>query len=147
MELPGYPLPLRPPVHFLFGQCKQRKQPRSKAAQPYAFPLLSACSTEIFLTSLEKELTNLPALNITTTNISPASIDCFTSCLANLLQTCAVKSRLPYHPSMGKAKMPWWSKELWALRHQLRRSYQAKCSFPSDEYIKSHSGLKSRYQQ
>ncbi len=43
--------------------------------------------------------------------------------------------------------MPWWSRELWALRHQLRRSYQAKCSFPSDEFIKSYSALKSRYQQ
>jgi hypothetical protein len=48
---------------------------------------------------------------------------------------------------MRKAKMPWWSKELWALRHQLRQAYQPKCSFPSDEIIKSYSTLKSRYQQ
>jgi hypothetical protein len=48
---------------------------------------------------------------------------------------------------MGKAKMPWWNKELWALRHQLRRAYQAKCSFPSDENAKSYRNLKSKYQQ
>ena len=118
-----------------------------KQQNPRAFPRLSVCSTDMFLESLDEGLTKLPVLNSTSTNIPPASIDYHTTCLVSLLQTCAVKSRLPHHPSMGKAKMPWWNKELWALRHQLRRAYQAKCSFPSDENAKSYRNIKSKYQQ
>ncbi len=58
-----------------------------------------------------------------------------------------MNSRLPPHPATFSGKMPWWKKELWALRHQLRRAYQARRYFPSVANIESYRNLKSAYQK
>ncbi|KAI9557245.1 hypothetical protein GHT06_017068 [Daphnia sinensis] len=100
----------------------------------------------MFLALLEERLSNLPILEPTAI-LPPTAIDGFISSFVTSLRTFALSSRLPYDPSTAKAKMPWWNKELWALRHQLCRVYQAKCSFHSEENTKTYRILKSKYQR
>ena len=43
--------------------------------------------------------------------------------------------------------MPWWSKELWTLRDQLRKAYQQKTNFPSSDSLNKYAAVKSNYQR
>jgi hypothetical protein len=43
--------------------------------------------------------------------------------------------------------MPWWSKELWALRHRLREAYKVKTAIPSPENSASFKSIKTTYQR
>ena len=109
-------------------------------------PRLETCSIDDFISSLESELCNLPALD-PYGPVQTDDIDIHISDLIKLLSSCAISSKLPSHPSLAKGRMPWWSDELWALRHQLRRAYQAMVSFPSVENSESYSLHKANYQR
>ena len=44
--------------------------------------------------------------------------------------------------------MPWWSKALWALRHNLRNAYKLKSPpNPSEEVLANYRNLKATYQR
>ena len=133
---------------ILFSVNSSRSTPLSAQFPSLArkFPRLCGCSTETFLPALSESLTRFPVLDHSPT-LSATEVDSYLENLLDLICSCAKKSKTSSHASNAPGKMPWWSKELWTLRDQLRKAYQHKTKFPSSDSLNKYAAVKSNYQR
>jgi len=122
---------------------------RSKTRNgPPLNPSPSRCNLDLFHSSVVSKLPDLLAPCDIGSFISECQIDLFLSSLNSLLTSSIHESLLPFHPSQLPGRMPWWSKSLWAMRHNLRNAYKLKhVPNPSEEAIQAYKLLKSCYQR
>lgn len=106
------------------------------------------CDLDIFRSNLADQLVKLPAPPVVESFSSEADIDDFMSSLYSCLSLSITSSMLPFHPSNAPAKMPWWCKSLWAMRHNLRIAYKLKCLPDApDNVLSDYKLLKANYQK
>lgn len=83
------------------------------------------------------------------TRPSPADIDYWIDALARLIASASIGSRKPWRPR-GR-NMPWWSRELCAMRTKARvryRAWSAARGQPNEEELRTdHNKSKSAYQR
>ena len=105
-------------------------------------PPPSRCNLDLFYSSAEAKCSDLPFLCEIESFNSESQIDEFLSSLNAMLTSSIKLSLLPFHPSQIPGRMPWWSKSLWAMRHNLRNAYKLK-NIPnsSEESIQAYKLL------
>jgi hypothetical protein len=64
-----------------------------------------------------------------------------------LINSAALKSKLPFHSSRAPARMPWWSDNMWSLRKKLKVAYKLSRESPSQGNRDAYSHLKAEYQR
>jgi hypothetical protein len=104
---------------------------------------------DVFHENVALELNQLPSPSaILSTFTTEQQVDDFMTTLHLSLSKSIAASLLPFHPSNIPGKMPWWSKTLWALRHNLRNAYKLKSvPNPPAETVQSYRLLKSTFQR
>ncbi len=113
--------------------------PRTKSN---LFPNPKLCCLDTFHSALSRKAGLLSPL---TSFCSSDEIDVHITSLIDTLKECALLSKLPFH--RRPSQIPWWRKELWALRHRLRRAFQLKSRTLSPLNESSYRFLKAKYQR
>ena len=131
-----------PYISFVIDRLHSNGKKSSRVPRP------NMCNLDIFRSSLADQLDMLPAPSVVESFSSETDIDVFMASVYSSLPLSITSSMLPFHPSNAPAKMPWWCKSLWAMRHNLRNAYKLKCQPDAPDYVISdYKILKANYQK
>jgi hypothetical protein len=113
-----------------------------------SLPRPESCNLERFTTLLRLQSHNLLAKSSTNSLHSTNDINTSITLLTDCIRSCAIKSKITASQSLTQPKkMPWWNRELWSLRHDLRIAYKNRSLLKSPEAELEYRLIKSKYQQ
>ena len=114
---------------------------------PSKLPPPARCNLELLKSTIPSMISQLPLPSSIFSFAHTYELDQFLKLLVATIKKAIERCKLSFDPSSVPGKMPWWTKDLWGLRHKLRTAFKLYTKHSSEENLAVYKNLKSSYQK